>query len=581
VDSFNVTIERFADPATLHGHGREAGALAPRPLPDRAARRERLFVAAALGAFLAYAAAFIYRTSFVVDGERYFSLFDDAMVSMRYAQNVADGLGAVWNPGGERVEGYTNPLWVAAMAAIHLLPMSEAKTSLVVQIAAALLLAANLVYVRRTALAVSGGATAVGWAALTLTATYLPINFWSLQGMEVSLLVLIMSVCTTLALQTLDTHVFPRRLYALLAAGTLVRPDMVVPFVAFLAFLVVCDPVHRRRHLSWGLALLAATIGVQTLGRYWYYGDVLPNTYYLKMTGVDLAVRLARGLDVLARFVWQATPLLFLLPCALLLRRDRRIWLLLWLLGGQMAYSVYVGGDAWEYWGGSNRYISLAMPGFFIALAYALYLLARAFMSLLHASAPGVVVQPSRCFAGIYALAVLYAVFSMNSIHGVGALAEVALLRPTLHTGEGGGNQRDVRHARLIREVTAPLASVAVMRAGTIPYFAHRPAVDMLGKNDAYIAHGPSAVSLTGYQDFRPGHMKHDFAHSIGRRQPDVVMQLRRRTALAQPYLEGRYESALLPDGSCAFLRTGSPRIRWERVPMTPCPPAASAGGDD
>ena len=56
-------------------------------------------------------AAFIARTAFSVDGRTYFTLFDDAMVSMRFGRNLAEGGGLVWNAGGEHVEGYTNLLW--------------------------------------------------------------------------------------------------------------------------------------------------------------------------------------------------------------------------------------------------------------------------------------------------------------------------------------------------------------------------------------------------------------------------------------------------------------------------------------
>src|SRR5436189_992982 len=41
---------------------------------------------------------------------------DDAFISFRYAQNLAEGNGLVFNP-GERVEGYTNFLWVLLLAA--------------------------------------------------------------------------------------------------------------------------------------------------------------------------------------------------------------------------------------------------------------------------------------------------------------------------------------------------------------------------------------------------------------------------------------------------------------------------------
>ena len=40
---------------------------------------------------------------------------DDAYISFRYARNLVDGLGLVYNA-GERVEGFTNPLWTLWVA---------------------------------------------------------------------------------------------------------------------------------------------------------------------------------------------------------------------------------------------------------------------------------------------------------------------------------------------------------------------------------------------------------------------------------------------------------------------------------
>jgi len=131
---------------------------------------------------------------------------------MRYARNFAHGYGLVWNPGGARVEGYTNPLWVLYMSLVHLLPIAASKVSLAVQVTAAVLLALNLVFVRRIALALSNGSRAVAFGALALTASYLPINNWSLQGMEVSVLVVLITVCLWLAIRGIDTARFtPQR----------------------------------------------------------------------------------------------------------------------------------------------------------------------------------------------------------------------------------------------------------------------------------------------------------------------------------------------------------------------------------
>src|SRR5919109_2255638 len=66
--------------------------------------------------FVIWSAAFIYNSSFIaVDGKRYFCLFDDAMISMRYAWNFSHGLGLVWNQ-GEYVQGYTSLLMTLLMS---------------------------------------------------------------------------------------------------------------------------------------------------------------------------------------------------------------------------------------------------------------------------------------------------------------------------------------------------------------------------------------------------------------------------------------------------------------------------------
>jgi len=44
---------------------------------------------------------------------------DDSYITYRYARNLADGVGPVWNP-GEHVEGYTSFLWMLLLALMHL-----------------------------------------------------------------------------------------------------------------------------------------------------------------------------------------------------------------------------------------------------------------------------------------------------------------------------------------------------------------------------------------------------------------------------------------------------------------------------
>ena len=45
-------------------------------------------------------------------------LSDDALISFRYAERLTQGDGLTWND-GERVEGYSNLLWVLLVAGLH------------------------------------------------------------------------------------------------------------------------------------------------------------------------------------------------------------------------------------------------------------------------------------------------------------------------------------------------------------------------------------------------------------------------------------------------------------------------------
>jgi hypothetical protein len=325
-----------------------------------------------------YAALYIYRNSVVVEGQRYFVLFDDAMVSMCYARNLVHGEGLVWNP-GERVEGFTNPLWIFFMAGIHLLPLSDRFISLPVQIAGMLFFIACLYFTLRIAEEIKPGAI-VPLLAVGLTALYGQISAWNLLGMEVSVLLLITTAAVWMAIKVLKGGQFSPWLYLLLGVGTLVRMDMAVLFLAILVFISVFDAANRQKHLLWGVGLLVAFLGGQTLLRHWYYGEWLPNTYYLKVTGAPIWLLIKNGLFVFLKFVWRFNPVLFALPFLFALtwrtastwREKSVVYLLAWVFAAFCAYSIYVGGDSWESKGGANRFIATGLPLFFILLACAL-----------------------------------------------------------------------------------------------------------------------------------------------------------------------------------------------------------------
>ncbi|MFC2025989.1 hypothetical protein ACFLUC_02215 [Chloroflexota bacterium] len=514
-----------------------------------------------------YALVYIYKSSFIVAGERFFVLFDDAMVSMRYAKNLAEGYGLVWNPGGELVEGYTNPLWVLMMAGFHLLPIPASKMSLVVQLSGAGFLIASLFFIRKIANFLSRDWIVPIFAVL-LTAFYSPLNSWGLLGMEVSVLTLIICVSVWIGLKSMQVGQFSVWIYILLGISTLIRVDMVVPYVVILTFLVVVDTENRRQNLVWGISLLAVFLVSQTLFRLWYYGNPLPNTYYLKVEGYSAFTRIAHGLYVLFLFGWSFNWALFLLPLVIFLfRRDRSIIFVFLVFIAQVAYSVYVGGDAWEHKGGSNRYISIVMPLFFILFVYAVSLLRDILV---------INVQDDSQWVGRLAnigvvIFLLIAMININTLIDFKSLDRwVLLMNPEFVRG----NQEYVQIAVDLEKITDSEAKIAVVSAGAIPYFSNRYAIDLLGKNDPVIAHKKPRFTdkITNLELFRPGHTKWDYDYSVGELRPDVIVQLWGDKKEVRPYLMTEYKTGRVTgeDGLYYYVLADSDHILWDMVEIKP-----------
>lgn len=515
---------------------------------------------ALLGAFAAYAALYIARTSFVVDGVRYFTLADDQMISMRYADNLAKGLGLVWNPGGERIEGYTNFLWVVYMAIFHGLRIPRPVISLCIEISGALFLLLNLLVVRRITRRVFPGHNVehVALLAMALTAFYVPLDNWALQGTEVSILTLMVSLGTLWTLEAWDSDAIPWRLWLLVGATTLLRPDMVV-FAAVVLGAIAAGSSNRRVLVA-GIAIVGAFVAAETAFRIWYFGDPLPNTYYLKVTGIPALMKTTRGLMVAGLFVSQLLPLIIAMGVTGGLRRPgRAAGLLLSAFAAQLLYSVSVGGDAWEWWGGSNRFVAIAMPLLFVCAAEAAVKLWTGFAAVWGRRLPPLA-APAAVFLSIIGLNWL--AFSLTTDRMLPLKRLLLIVKPY----ETASDERAVRAGLALKQFTTPDAVVGVVWAGAIPYFSERTCVDLLGKMDKRIAHEPMRAAnpnVPWWAAFHPGHMKWDYDYSIGELKPDVVQAplwpTTDKTHASQPFLRD-YE--LQTRGGQWYVRKSSSRLQ-------------------
>jgi hypothetical protein len=282
----------------------------------------------------------------------YRNMVDDAMTSIQYAKQLALGNGVVFNV-GERVEGYTNFLWVVFMAPIYAVSRALGVEFVHVMIHVNVLIAAGvtlLVYLLAARL----------WGAKHLS-TLLAVGLclvdnsftvWAALGLEVHFLALWM----LLALWLARTATRRRALYTGLAllAAHLTRPDaglfcaVVVGNELFEALVALYrrDRVSAKRGLFDALVMggaWALPFAAYFAWRYDYYGALFPNTYYLKLEGEIDAW--ARGIEYLRSFldVRAFVPVLGLLSVFAL--GDKTIRTLFVYVGLHMFYVTYVGGD--------------------------------------------------------------------------------------------------------------------------------------------------------------------------------------------------------------------------------------------
>lgn len=506
-----------------------------------------------------YGGIFIYRSSFELHGTRYFSLFDDAMVSLRYAKNLAAGYGLVWNRGERPAQGYTCPLWVLWMAVLELLPIAQSKISALLQISGALCLAANLFVVRKLSQHISGPGAAAWLIAVLLNATFYPLNYWGLMGMETGPLTLLVSLVALLNVRAIAKRRFSYCPFMILGVACWVRPDAFV-FALASAFVMGCysRSANRLRYGLLGVLVAGVPLVVLLAWQHYYYGDALPCTFYLKATGFPLLNRMLRGLFVAGDSTLRFGLIPVALAIATCLRGSPVHLSLLAMLGAQLFYSIYIGGDSWELYGGGygSRFLVTVAPLLFTLLADAVWRVWQEFQCMLPMSFH----RPA-----LIALLLSVAV-GANSYDGADSLARSLLLvRPF----EVSANRTAVLISEAVRRVSQRNARVAVHSAGVTPFFIEQNTIDLLGKCDRHISRQKShtPTELRRFRLFAPGQTKWDWSYSLEGLHANVIVRPNELKDYDPTIHLGDDWVPIRVEGETQLLlRKNSPHLNWDAV---------------
>ncbi|MGH7787875.1 MAG: hypothetical protein ACRERC_13455 [Candidatus Binatia bacterium] len=442
---------------------------------------DRVVVAAAIGVLGWLFWENAYLASRLIDRTRYFVLDDDMMVSMRYARNLVEGNGLVWNV-GERVEGYTNFLWTLVMAGLHLTGVADAKMALLVKGTGFVLMAATLqlaVWILRVFAPRSFAASVL---LLTSMVMCVDVIHWSVWGFETSLLTFLQMVFLWRVVRGSQDWLC----FGALALIPITRSDASYLFLADAGIALVLAKEPRRTLLWLGLAL--APFVVHLGFRRSFYGEWLPNTYFLKVYQIDALHR--RGATYARGFLLHYSIVLTLAAGAALAiaRTDRRGLVFFAVVLSTLGYVVFTGGDMFD----NFRFFAHVMPIVFIFAAAGVARVAH-----------------DRIGALVWAAVLV--------------LCSVPVIRPfdrLIALDRNGDPYEQLQVAMLMKKNALPTSSVAVIAAGIVPYFTRMPAIDVLGKSDRHIAR------LTPFPGSMVGHGKGDPTYTLDRR-PDFVVSLR------------------------------------------------------
>jgi arabinofuranosyltransferase len=415
---------------------------------------------------------------------------DDALISLRYAARLLDGHGLTWTA-GEPVEGYSNLLWVLAVALVGAfgVDLIDAARGLGLVGFVGGMSAVVWLHLRRGS--TGAGAALCGTLAIAGSAQ---VAVWSVGGLEQPLVGGLLACGCALFLARLDGGLTSFRAWVVpgvpLGLLCITRPDG-----PLFAALLGCALLMTRRRVQAVLGLWAApallTAG-QLVFRLSYYGHPTPTSAAAKFH--PNLQRASEGLAYVTEGLSAMGPLCALacVGLALSLRHpERRAGALsiAALATGWMAYICIIGGDIFPAW----RHL-LPVAVFFAFLV-----------------ADGVASIPGR--GGLVAVVLVAA--------GLGVQFE--------HQRAAGENRRAVAErwewdGKVIGTVlkrafgeAQPL--LAVEAAGCLPYFSELPALDMLGLNDPWLPLNPP-------EDIGHGLLAHELGNGdyVLGREPDLVI---------------------------------------------------------
>jgi arabinofuranosyltransferase len=262
-------------------------------------------------------------------------IVDDAYITLRVVDNFVHGEGLTWNV-DERVQVYTHPLWMLLLTPLYFVTREGFFTLLLLSLGLGIVL---LEHARRL---VAGDIHKLALFVVLLVGSKSFMDFSS-SGLENPLSHLLLAIFLGRLLFLGERR--PRELAILFGVASLAavnRHDTFLLYLPALGYLTVIG----WRELRWGIvrpiALGLSPLVVWSLFALVYYGFMLPNTYYAKVSSLPPAEMWSQGI-VYHLHALEVDPLtLLVLGVAVVLAIASRRTAYLAAAAGLVLYDLYI-----------------------------------------------------------------------------------------------------------------------------------------------------------------------------------------------------------------------------------------------
>ncbi len=466
--------------------------------------------------------------SFMVICQNHKFIQDDAYISFRYVQNFVDGNGLVFNI-GEKVEGYTNLLWVLILSVFVFLKMNIETISRIlsmlfgiVVLFATYSISSVMKFTEdksQKKAKVDSDENRISYLSLippVMLACTGSFIFWASSGMETSMFMALILLGIYYYIKERKSEGVNYRFPLFILLATLTRPEGLYFFGLILIHKFV---IEVKENKSAGIRKFFSKNNLVTylvyvvpvifyfLIRYMYYGYLFPNTYYAK-TGSSGAY-LNAGIEYFTKFMttYMFYGLMIVVPLFLFKRKENFFEVLLFyiIIIPYLIYIITVGGDVLK----QNRFFLPILPLIYILFEKTLLVI---YFSLRKKVSQGMA----------YATVLIIAAF----VCGYYYFSHKENLESDIRTENGLVDKMKISGAwfKTKQQQLGRPMNLAATTIGAVSYFAGPQVnvIDLLGLTDKEIAHNPKIIPEISEGEYGWKERKYN-ADYVMSRDPDYI----------------------------------------------------------